>query len=322
MFGIKAYINIYCCHYTCPKIENKYVTCVYDYIKYGIIKDCTDDTTNYYYGIISEIKNNFDLMIKYYKICINNGNIDAMNALGVYHWKQKNNKLAMYYLKKAHKIDPTFAVVSYNLGIFYGNNSKYDKMKKYYKNAIKYEYYDAALSLGRFYHKVKFNKTKMKKYYNIAIKNNCSKAPFKMSKYYFHINKLDKMLAYLNIAKKRGNTKALNKLGLYHETFTYNFYLMEKFYRKAVFKGDYKMIHNLFNFYCITCQYVKAIEIAFEGNIESMINKAINHITRYKIYPSHKIVKFIVSYDYKPTSYKEELEFLIWKKNALVPKEI
>ena len=45
----------------------------------------------------------------------------------------------------------------YNLGYYYQNEKKYDKMKKYYLMAIKNKNYHAMVNLGYYYENIKKN---------------------------------------------------------------------------------------------------------------------------------------------------------------------
>ena len=108
------------------------------------------------------IDSNWKLMIKYYLMAIEKGNLDAMYNLGRYYDAIENNYDLMkkYYLMAIDKGD---SWAMNNLGIYYKNIEKnYDLMKKYYLMANKYKYINTNKYITQIYYNYKsFNYKKL-----------------------------------------------------------------------------------------------------------------------------------------------------------------
>ena len=90
-----------------------------------------------YYGMLGKYK----LMIKYFLMAIEKGDADAMNYLGYHYDSSHSNyyyKLMIKYYLMAIEKGHTHAMI--NLGDYYETHYNYELMKKYYLMGNKYKY--------------------------------------------------------------------------------------------------------------------------------------------------------------------------------------
>ncbi len=168
-------------------------------------KDINDDTikNKHHYGVYYSIKEDYDNMMKYYLMAIENGNMNSMSNLAVYYYEQKDyDNMMKYYLMAVEK-DSIMAIC--NLGKYYQEQKDYDNMMKYYLIGIKKGNKDAMNNLGVYY-------SRQKEY--------------------------DNMMKYYLMAIKKGNILAINNLGVYYKNNDKQLY--EKFNN---FNNDEKILY-------------------------------------------------------------------------------
>ena len=135
------------------------------------------------YGFYLQIiEKDYEGMIKYYLLAINNNNIVAMNLLATYYNSIKN----------------------------------YDQMKKYLlmiaeNNNVNVDievYIIVCRNLALHYKKIEKNYNQMIKYYLLATDKGCNKSPYDLSKYYWYKEKnMEQMVIYSLIAIFNSNRK-------------------------------------------------------------------------------------------------------------------
>lgn len=178
-------------------------------------------------------KNDYIKMKKYFLLSIEHQNFDAYYYLGYYYAEINYDEILM---KKYYKLSTEFTGninSSYNLGIFYQNQKKFDKMEKYFEISVKNGNGNAMMKLGLYYQSEK-NYEKMKNYYCMAILNKYYEGALKMGLYHKYIDiDVKQMLFYFNIAKQQDIDEALFELGDYYDKIN-SVEIANKYYSKAV----------------------------------------------------------------------------------------
>jgi len=126
------------------------------------------DTANLYYGFYYKIQENYELMVKYYLLAIEQGNSAAMNNLARYYEQRRSYELMLKYYLLA--IEHGYPAAMNNLGYYYYVKGDFDLMLKYYLLAIKHGHSRSMNNLGCYYYTQK-DYDSMLKYYFLAIKH-------------------------------------------------------------------------------------------------------------------------------------------------------
>lgn len=190
----------------------------------NVFKDNVSAIVNNYYGIYHRIKEDFELMIKYYLLAIEQKSITSM----------------------------------INLGRYYKNIKDYDNMVKYYTMAADLGDSSAMNSLAIYYEEIGDYNT-MIKYYLLAIELGDDIAMYNLALYYYKIKDCDNMVKYLLQAIDNENVLAMCDLGYYYEE-NKDYDNMIKYYSMAVDLGDEKARHNLAAYYYNSKDYHNAIK--------------------------------------------------------------
>ncbi len=135
------------------------------------------------------IKKNYTKMKKYYRKAINHENKRAMKSMaGYYKKKKKINEMKRYHYKAIFGKRPTYiddkisksdmdyaskglSTSMQQLGYFYYQKKKFDKMKLYYNMAIEYCNHTASMCSYAKYYKCKNDDDNMMKYCIMYLKN-------------------------------------------------------------------------------------------------------------------------------------------------------
>jgi TPR repeat protein len=155
---------------------------------------------------------NIDRAIKYYKMAIAKGSIDAMYNLGLLYRNQEEYDKAIEYYKMAIK-EGNHVVAMNNLGLLYDNQGEYNKAIKYYEMAIAKGNVDVMCNLGVLYYNQK-EYGKAIKYWEMAIKEgNQVDAMNNLGLLYANQGEYDRAIEYYEMAIKEGNdVGAMNNL--------------------------------------------------------------------------------------------------------------
>ena len=132
---------------------------------------------------------------------------------------------------------------------FKKNQNKDDLIKSlyYYNKSVESLNSDAMYDLGNFY-KEHGKYEKMKKMYKLSYECNNVYGLLLLAYYYKQIKKYKKMIQYYIIAIKWNNTNAMLNLGVFYYEIG-DFKNMEKYYKMALFNGNKMAIYNLMNYY-------------------------------------------------------------------------
>ena len=143
-------------YYNFPNVYNT----IYENIKLLLETNQIDESFaqinkyySYFVGLyLFEIKQDYLISKKYFKISTKLKNHDPYHMLGHYYQYNeiKKDKMKKYY-KKAIKYNKISYLSINNLGLYYYNKKKYNKMKKYYDKNIINNYNITALNYSIYY---------------------------------------------------------------------------------------------------------------------------------------------------------------------------
>jgi TPR repeat protein len=196
------------------------------------------DIDNYEHELIFIIGNlciiykKYNIAIKYYKIAIDKGNINAMNSLGVCYYDIKDYENAVKYYLMA--IDKGNINAINNLGLYYDAIKDYDNAIKYYKMAIDKGDSNAMNNLALYYDEIANDYNKAIKYYLIAIDKGNITSIYNLALYYDKIAKdYNNAIKYYLMSVNKGDNIGINNLEL---LFINNLNL----YINTILNNDYK----------------------------------------------------------------------------------
>ena len=267
---ISEYISKYSIRYVkIPDIES--IEIIYNLYKYNKLDPTIDynDIVLLYIGIYYRyIKNNYELMKKYYLMAIEKGNISSMgNLANYYNHIEKNYELTKkYYLMAIEKGNISSMG---NLAKYYQHIEKnHELMKKYYLMAIENGSKTSMNNLGYYYHHIKKNYELMKKYYLMAIEKNHDNSMYNLIRYYEN-----------NCINNQQINDAIEIFDKYNKTnYKYKFI-------NLLYSGKYKIN----NYYMLT-------EYIFATNIQNIIIKFNHNIINHKnIFDNYKKIWLLLN---------------------------
>jgi TPR repeat protein len=249
------------------------------------VEDIEDDKYWLYVAIYYCVKENYELMKKYYLMAIEKGNVDAMFLLGwYYHDIYNEDELTKkYYLMAIDKGNITAMIKLGDYNISHTRN--YDETKKYYLMAIDRGNSYAMYKLGKFYHSKEKNKDLMEKYYLMAIDRGIHKAMYYLGCYYKECCDIEKAKKYFIMASENGNEYAMLKLiSIYEHERNYEF--MRKYIIMALDANSF-LHDNIMRYYSYRnseyCLINDDIEIILKYNLFDVSDVNIKLILNYKI---------------------------------------
>jgi TPR repeat protein len=191
------------------------------------------------FNLATMYKNIYDNVnaIKYYNICANHGNVDAMCCLAKLH--KKNDKVRYWQLAADHGN----VNAMYNLGRHFRHNGDKINMEKYLKMAI-----DLECSQSMYYYsKTEVNRKTSDKYLVMAGKLNNKKATRSIILRYKYVNP-QKLLKILTELAKKDNIAAIKYLANYY--FKKNERKnVEKYFKILIEKEDMEYIIKFGTYY-------------------------------------------------------------------------
>lgn len=144
-------------------------------------------------------------------------------------------------------IDP---ILCYIYGVYYYVTKNYDKMKKCYSIAIKFNNDMAMNNLANYYESIENNYDYATQLYLMAIALGNSFAMNNLALYYYGIEKkYDLAKEYLHMAVKLDNSAAMNNLACYYENIEKDFYLAKQHYLMAISCNNKSAMFNLATYY-------------------------------------------------------------------------
>jgi len=202
-----------------------------------------------YLGLYHQYKTkDYDKMEDAYFILLNKGDTEIMLILGDFYRDTEPdfNEMKRFYLMAAKK----------------GNSQAYMRLSDYFKlkgnilyhkkcleKALEDSEDDILLKIGYKHQFEDINYDLMKKYYDMSIKKGNSMALNNMGVYYYNIlHNYNEAIKYYKMSIDKGCVKAMLNLGLYYEKIK-NYEEMEKYYQMGVEKGDSDAMYNLGIFY-------------------------------------------------------------------------
>lgn len=165
----------------------------------------------FYYGIYYYEKEDYDSMIKYYLMAIENGGSIAANELGCHYYQKKDYENAVKYLTLG--ADRGCSQSANSLGYYYYKQKDYDNMIKNYLIAINRGNCFAANNFGYYYSK-KADYDNAIKYYLLAINLGSNNAAYNLGYCYYKQKDYDNAVKYylIAIAINGSYLKGINKL--------------------------------------------------------------------------------------------------------------
>ena len=240
-------------------------------------------------------------MIMYYEMAINYGNIDAIDYLGNYYYKNCKYDLMKNYFEYA----TTNPNAMYKMAMYYKKLQNYETMENYFIEATLLDNIEAMCDLAKYYQENN-NELDAIVYYEMAHEKNCIQATLKLIDIYkknITENSFAKLATYYNcliekdpqyatqFGKYLYNKKkyvlaeyyyliAMNYINCHHTTkalgdcyrHTNKFEFMEKYYIIAIENGNMHAITALIKYYkaiqkneLILKYYVLAIQAGISG---------------------------------------------------------
>jgi len=146
----------------------------------------------YYYAIYYRSNNNNQQTKKFFKIAVNQGINEAMDALAYYYYREgkyeKMKRNCIMAIERGNKRSIC------RLGRYYQETLKdYDQMKKHYLEAIELGEIIAMRSLGNYYQNIG-DYQQMESYYLMAISRGDDLSLTNLSNYYSQVNKIDELI--------------------------------------------------------------------------------------------------------------------------------
>ena len=224
------------------------------------------------YGVYFSIIKNYDEMIKYYLISIDNGYYSAMNNLGQYYYKIDDIDNMLKYHLMAIENGSICSIT--NLGCYYETINDIDNMLKYYLMGIEKGSSNAMVNLAGYYERIN-EIDNMLKYHLMAINKGNSIAMNNLGYYYGKINNIDNMLKYHLMAIENNiNNKHKNQIidnankiiKLPHHLMFFRKYLNEKNLRKLnKYISFYLEVSNNSSFYELDSVLIKECIICYDN---------------------------------------------------------
>jgi TPR repeat protein len=279
---------------------------IYNLLINDIIYEPINSLENHYLGwYYDKIRENEDLMEKYYLVAIDDDNIYSITNLGSYY-KNKNKNydlMKKYYLMG---IDKGHHGSMHHLAQYYQDIEKnYDLAKKYYLMAIDKENTASMNNLGHYYRTTEKNYDLAKKYYLMAIDKGNFDSMNNLGHYYQDIEKnYDLMEKYYLMAIDKDSHIAMANFAYYYQYVEKNYDLMEKYYLMGIDRGNTTSFDNLINYYHNNNLLISKLElfIKYTDKIErkKIINN-INEIAKIKLIKEdkQKFLDIIINFEFE-----------------------
>ena len=232
-------------------------------------------------------KPNNRLMLKYYKLAIDRGNLDAILCLGLYYCYKKEFELMEKYLLMLENNNYPKAMCI--LADYYFRNKNYISMIKYYKKANTDNAYK---SIGDYYKNIENDYEKMSEYYLLAVEKGNKYALEELDNCLINNNlsSISMMINYSLAIKMCNDVETLEQHGLKFQYFYSNYEkIMKIYYLSAIEKKSVLAMYEM-------GQYYQKINVNYE------------EMKKYYLMAIKQIDEYLIDIDTKYYMCNEELE--------------
>lgn len=190
--------------------------------------------------------NNYEKMLILCGIGLQRKNWDIVNILGIYYQRKGDyDNMMKYYLMA---IENGVSKAMMNIGHFYKEQGDIHNMMRYYQMAIENGYHGGMFNLGCYYKEVG-DDVNMVKYYKLASENGSVEAMNNLGMYYKKEKDYDNMIKYYLQAIENGESKTMYNLGIYYRD-EENYEKMVKYFLMSIENNKNqniirRIIHNL-----------------------------------------------------------------------------